>query len=570
MKLKTIVSGIVLTLALASCNDSMNYHEYSQYQEDYIDASYDNVCGLVTNIYTKMDYDFGQNYSGGMLSSACDESEYAYTSNKICDFYNGSWSPVNAKDSVWKSNYATIQMCNLYLDKFQGLTFPELQNNQDYQAKMFRYNNHPNEVRFLRAYFYFNLVRQYGGVPLITHIATTSNVNTLTRNTANEIFDFINSECDSIVNKIPADYTNLGAYALPSSSAESGRANRLAVLALKARAALYKASPLFNTGNDKELWHKAALASKTVLDSCAKYGYVLGTYAALWGQTNWSNKEMIFVRRMYPDATNTLEKYNFPIGVEGGGSGNCPTQTLVDAYQMKATGKFWNESGSGFDPANPYNGRDPRFALTIAKNGDTGWPAYNTLPIQTYYGGANGDPISGATPTGYYLKKYCDVSVNLTATSTNTKRHSWITFRLGEFYLNYAEAVFNYLGSADATSTEFPTSARVAVNTIRNRSDVKMPALATGLSNTDFWNRYENERMVELAFEGHRFWDIRRWKEGAKLSSIVEMKITKNTDGTYTYNRATKSRTWDDKMYLFPIPQAEILKNPNLKQNPGW
>jgi SusD family. len=548
----------------------MNYHEYSQYQEDYIDASYDNVCGLVTNIYTKMDYDFGQNYSGGMLSSACDESEYAYTSNKICDFYNGSWSPVNAKDSVWKSNYATIQMCNLYLDKFQGLTFPELQNNQDYQAKMFRYNNHPNEVRFLRAYFYFNLVRQYGGVPLITHIATTSNVNTLTRNTANEIFDFINSECDSIVNKIPADYTNLGAYALPSSSAESGRANRLAVLALKARAALYKASPLFNTGNDKELWHKAALASKTVLDSCAKYGYVLGTYAALWGQTNWSNKEMIFVRRMYPDATNTLEKYNFPIGVEGGGSGNCPTQTLVDAYQMKATGKFWNESGSGFDPANPYNGRDPRFALTIAKNGDTGWPAYNTLPIQTYYGGANGDPISGATPTGYYLKKYCDVSVNLTATSTNTKRHSWITFRLGEFYLNYAEAVFNYLGSADATSTEFPTSARVAVNTIRNRSDVKMPALATGLSNTDFWNRYENERMVELAFEGHRFWDIRRWKEGAKLSSIVEMKITKNTDGTYTYNRATKSRTWDDKMYLFPIPQAEILKNPNLKQNPGW
>lgn len=570
MKLKTIISGIVLITALASCSDSMNYHEYSQYQEDYIDATYDNVCGLVTNIYTKMDYDFGQNYSGGMLSSACDESEYAYTSNAICDFYNGSWSPSNAMDNTWTNNYAAIQMCNLYLDKFQGLAFPELKLNQDYQAKMFRYNNHPNEVRFLRAYFYFNLVRQYGGVPLIKHLATTSDVNSLSRSSATEVFDFINAECDSIVNKIPADYTNLGAYALPSSSAESGRANRLAVLALKARAALYKASPLFNTGNDKELWHKAALASKTVLDSCAKYGYTLGTYAALWGQTNWSNKEMIFVRRMYPDATNTLEKYNFPIGVEGGNSGNCPTQTLVDAYQMKATGKFWNESGSGYDPANPYTGRDPRFAFSIVKNGDTGWPSYNTVPIQTYYGGSNGEPISGATPTGYYLKKYCDVSVNLTATGTNTKRHSWITFRLGEFYLNYAEAVFNYLGSADATSTEFPTSARVAVNTIRNRSDVKMPALATGIINSDFWNRYENERMVELAFEGHRFWDLRRWKEGSKLSSIIEMKITKNTDGTYTYNRVTKPRTWDDKMYFFPIPQSEIMKNPNLKQNPGW
>lgn len=570
MKFKTIVSGIVLTIALASCSDSMTYHEYSLYQEDYIDATYDNVCGLVTSIYTQMDYDFGQNYSGGMLASACDESEYAYTSNSICDFYNGAWSPANAKEGVWTNSYAAIQSCNLYLDKFQGLTFPELKYNQDYQAKMFRYNNHPNEVRFLRAYFYFNLVRQYGDVPLITHLATTSSVNTLTRNSASDIFDFINSECDSIVKKIPADYTNLGAYALPSSAAESGRANRLAVLALKARAALYKASPLFNTNNDKELWHKAALASKTVLDSCAKYGYALGTYASLWGQTNWQNKEMIYVRRMYPDATNTLEKYNFPIGVEGGNSGNCPTQTLVDAYQMKATGKLWNESGSGYDPANPYNGRDPRFALTIAKNGDTGWPAYNTLPIQTYYGGANGDPVSGATPTGYYLKKYCDVSVNLTATSINTKRHSWITFRLGEFYLDYAEAVFNYLGSADATSSEFPTSAVAAVNVIRNRSDVKMPVLPSGLSNSDFWNKYENERMVELAFEGHRFWDLRRWKEGSKLSSIVEMKITKNADGTYTYNRVTKSRTWDDKMYLFPIPQSEILKNPNLKQNTGW
>ena len=570
MKLKTIISGIALTIGLTSCNNIMNYHEYSLYQKDYIDATYDNVCGLVTNIYTKLDYDFGQNYSGGMLASACDEAEYAYPSNPICNFYNGSWSPSNPLSSTWTNSYSAIQSCNLYLDQFQGLTFPDLALNQDYEAKMFRYHNNAYEVRFLRAYFYFNLVRQYGAIPLIKHLVTTGTVNALTRTPADSIFAFINSECDSIVDKIPADYTNLGIYALPSSSAESGRANRLAVLALKARAALYHASPLFNTNNDKELWHKAALANKAVLDSCAKYGYVLGKYADLWGQNNWTNKEMIFMRRMYPDATNTLESYNFPIGVEGGNSGNCPTQTLVDAYEMQATGKLWTESGSGYNPANPYIGRDPRFALTIAKNGDTKWPAYNTLPIQTYYGGANGDPISGATPTGYYLKKYCDVSVNLTATSINTKRHTWIIFRLGEFYLNYAESVFKYLGSADATSAEFPLSATAAVNIIRNRSDVKMPPYPTGLSNTDFWNKYEDERMVELAFEDHRFWDLRRWKEGSKLSSIEEMKITQNTDGTYTYTRVNVPRTWDDKMYLFPIPQSEIMKNPKLTQNPGW
>lgn len=567
MKFKTIISCAVCVLTVASC-DKMDYREYTNYGKDYMELSYDNVSGLITNIYTKLDYDFGQSYSGGMLASACDEAEYAYNSNAVCDFYNGSWSPANAKESTWTNSYAAIQMCNHYLDGFQGLTFPELELNQDYDAKMNSYNNYAHEARFLRAYFYFNLVRQYGGVPLVTHVPTTQEVNKLTRASSEDIFKFIELECDDITNKIIADYTALGSLAL--STPETARANRLTVLALKARAALYAASPLFNTTDSKELWKKAALANKAVLDSAVVYKKYLVKYSELWGETNWTKDEMIFMRRMYPDATNTLEGYNFPIGVEGGKSGNCPTQTLVDAYEMKATGKLWNETGSGYDPTKPYVGRDPRFELTIAKNGDTKWPTYNTLALQTYYGGANGEPITGATPTGYYLKKYCDASVNLTAGKTNTKRHTWITYRLGEFYLNYAEAVFKYLGSADATSPEFPLSAREAVNMIRNRADVKMPLLSAGLSSEDFWKKYENERMVELAFEGHRFWDIRRWKEGDKLKSIVQMKITKNDDGTFTYTRNTVSRQWDDKMYLFPIPQSERMKNPNLTQNPGW
>ena len=145
-------------------------------------------------------------------------------------------------------------------------------------------------------------------------------------------------------------------------------------------------------------------------------------------------------------------------------------------------------------------------------------------------------------------------------------------FRLGEFYLNYAEATFKYLGSADATTVELPMSARQAVNVIRNRQDVKMPALAEGLSNDAFWKKYENERMVELAFEDHRFYDVRRWKEGSKLATITEMKITKNEDGTFTYKRNVVNRGWDDKMYFFPISKSELLKHTNrdFKQNPGW
>ena len=144
--------------------------------------------------------------------------------------------------------------------------------------------------------------------------------------------------------------------------------------------------------------------------------------------------------------------------------------------------------------------------------------------------------------------------------------------RLGEFYLDYAEAAFKYLGSADAVSADLPMSAREAVNVIRNREDVKMPELAEGLSNDEFWKKYENERMVELAFEDHRFYDVRRWKEGNKLATITEMKITKNEDGTFTYKRNVVNRGWDDKMYFFPISKSELLKhtNPDFKQNPGW
>jgi hypothetical protein len=218
---------------------------------------------------------------------------------------------------------------------------------------------------------------------------------------------------------------------------------------------------------------------------------------------------------------------------------------------------------------NPYAGRDPRFALTIAKNGDEKWPNWNTIPLQTYQGGLHGEPLTGGTPTGYYLKKYLQAATDIRPGTANAFYHTWITYRLGEFYLNYAEAVFNYLESPYATSTEFPMSAVEAVNQTRRRA--QMPDFPVGMNNGAFWEKYQNERMVELAFEGHRFWDVRRWKEADKFfKSIDEMKITRNPDGSFTYTRRSVNRIWDDKMYLFPIPQVERMKNPNLGQNPGW
>ena len=139
--------------------------------------------------------------------------------------------------------------------------------------------------------------------------------------------------------------------------------------------------------------------------------------------------------------------------------------------------------------------------------------------------------------------------------------------RLGEFYLNFAEAMYNYYGDAEAIG-EFDLNANAAINILRDRTDVQMPHWTE--SSADWMERYRRERMVELAFENHRFWDIRRWRLGDDCSGIGYAKLTKQFNGTVTLTRSTSQRKWDDKYYFFPIPFSELNKNPNLHQNAGW
>ena len=574
-KINKVVFGAATVLLLASCGDRMDYKEYNVYDKDYVTQNFTRIGGFMTNLYNTVDYDFGNFSSGAMLASASDESEYSQMGNAIEDFYNGAWSPSNAKESLpsgWTKMYQGIATANAYLDEFQDATFDELALNTDYQAQMHRYQNYQYEARFMRAYYYFNLVKTYGGVPLITKVMSAEEVNQMSRSTSDEVFKFIMDECDDIKDKIVANYSDLGQYALTSE--ESGRADRLAVLALKARAALYWASPLFNPSNDNERYHQAALYTKQLLDACDERGKGLtANYSDLWNARSYNTasivKEIIFGRRYNSSSSgdHVVEGYNYPAGIEGGTGGNCPTQNLVDAYDMK-DGSPISATGSGYDEANPYNNRDPRLAATIARNGDV-WPTYQTAALQTYQGGANGEPLTNATPTGYYLKKLCNGSISLASSATlQNATHMWLTFRVGEFWLNYAEAMFRYTGSATATTADLPVSALDAVNKTRQRAGV---GDITDTDATTFWTRYQKERMVELAFEGHRFWDVRRWKEADKFfTSITEMKLTKNDDGSISYNRKSVARQWSDKMYLFPIPQTERMKNPNLEQNTGW
>ncbi len=562
MKLKNIFLGLAALFVLAACSEEMDYHEYTVYGKEYVFTDFTRTNGFVTNIYSYLDDDLPAEKS---LCSACDEAENAWSWAGIHDYYNGAWSPLNSF-SLWNF-YTAIRAANYYLEEAPNADFSELMFDKDYQAQMNRFNRYQYEVRLLRAYYYFNLVRAYGDVPFTTKVLTEEEANNCLRTPADSVFAFIVNECEAVAQMLPVEYSNLSDDASSSGSPETGRVNRGMALALKARTLLYQASPLFNPDNEMARWKSAAMASKEVIDYCDEQGISLGKYTALWGTDNWKSSEMIFVRRV--GETNAIEVYNYPIGLENGHSGNCPTQNLVDAYEMKNTGKAWDEPQSGYDAQKPYANRDPRMEMTIAVNGEM-WPETSANPLEIFIGGRNGLPISGASPTGYYLKKYLDGTTDLSSeTGSGGKRHNWVTFRLGEFYLNYAEAVFQFLGSPDATSADFTMSASQAVNVIRNRQDVKMPALPEGLSNSEFWTRYQRERMVELAFEGHRFWDVRRWKEGEQLKRIVRMKITQVGD-TYQYTREIKQRSWEDKMYLFPIPDAERRKNPKLTQNPGW
>lgn len=572
MKTTNILLSACAALALlASCADKMDYKEYVIQDKEFVSKTFEDAGRFMTNLYKAVDYDFGNYSSGAMQASATDESEYSIQGNAIEDFYNGGWSATNAHSSVWNNNYEAIAVANHFLEEFQGLTFDELKLNDDYAAQMHRYENYQYEARFLRAYFYFTLVRQYGGVPLITKQPTAEEANSVSRATSDEVFEYIISECNDIQGKIVADYTDLGQFAL--SEQETGRADKLAVMALKARAALYYASPLFNPAGDKARWKNAAIYAKQLIDEANARGKKLtASYANLWAADAFSNPaitpEILFGYRYWKTANgdSMVEGYNYPVGIEGGKGGNCPTQNLVDAYDMK-NGKDITDPASGYDPQNPYKDRDPRLAATVACNGDV-WPTYQKAALQTYEGGANGLPMSGATTTGYYLKKLCNGAINMSSSSKYKEAHHvYLNFRLAEVYLNYAEAAFNALGSADATSSELTMSAREAVKVVRDR--VGMPNIE-GDGDT-FKARLEKERMVELAFEGHRFWDVRRWKEAPKyFTTITRMDITRAEDGTLTYNRRNVQRQWDDKMYLFPIPQTERMKNPNLEQNPGW
>lgn len=539
-------------LTTTSC-DFMDCDESDNYTLQEIQGSYNRVKQFVTSIYGYLPSDFC-NTHGAMLDATTDDAIHVYESSAIQRIVNGTWSANYTVDDKFAYYYNAIHDANYYLTTLSGLTFDTWENGDDYQDWMQNYDNYQYQVRFLRAYFYFELVRRYQNVPLITKPLSQTETNQIEPSSAQEVLKFIINECTEIAPKLPIKSTSIA-------QAENGRATRAMAMALKSRAALYAASPLYSTNGDNAKWTEAAKASHDIIASAGELGLGLDTYANLFKSKNYNSKEVILCR---PTGTSkTFEQANYPMGVTGGNTTTCSTENLASAFEMKDGRAFdWNDPTM---KANPYKDRDPRFYLTIVHNGML-WPAKKAVDISE--GGANGLPLTNATTTGYYLRKYVDNSISFEAGSTTAAtHHNWILFRYAEVLLNYAEAMIHVNGNCDYKDATYTMSAREALNAVRKRAGI--PEVAA-CSQDEFLMRVKHERRVEMAFEGQRFWDLRRWKNLDETKNIYAVRITHH-DGVLSYEKTLLSeRSVSNKLYFYPIANVELFKNKKLVQNSGW
>ncbi|PSL24027.1 RagB/SusD family nutrient uptake outer membrane protein [Chitinophaga ginsengisoli] len=487
---------------------------------------------------------FGRGFEYAMWSSLTDESIYNNDDNTWL-IQRGLLAPENTgiAGTIWGRSYRSIRECNYGLNNIMQVGMSE-----QLRAKL------RGELHFIRAFRYHDLIRNYGGVILMGDKVYNLGDNMTdpalyTKASLKECMDYAVAELDSAAQYLPAVNDNNWA---------AGRATKGAALALKARLLLYAASPLYNVGS----WAAAAAAAKAVMDM-NQYS-IASDYAKLF-LTPGSN-EIIFARQYAIGARHVcLEISNGPNGYNGWG-GNIPLQNLVDAYEMK-NGKPITDAASGYDATNPYANRDARFYATVLYNG----AVYRKDTVKVYTPGGkdskDGPSNWNTSKTGYYLRKFMDDNNPIDNPWNVAGLQPWIYLRYAEVLLNYAEAQNEAVGP-DGT-------VYAAVNQVRQRASVNQPALVAGLSKDQMRDAIRRERQVELAFEEHRFYDVRRWKIAMETENVpaygITVELDSNKKPVYTKKVALSNRSFAEKNYWLPIPRTEIqASNNKLEQTSGY
>ena len=509
---------------------------------------------------------------GNIAAVITDEAVQTASLTNTQYFTNGSWNAFVNPLNVYANHYGGIRAANFFLDystEYKKL----LSVNRDTVSDRSRsYNQDVEKIQWMRAeanvliaWLYFDLIKRYGGVPIVDRVMDINDDLDLPRASFNEVMEYIVSKIDQNWDKLQANWKARDALS-------DGKLTMGAALAIKSRALLYAASPLYNETGDVQKWKDAAKAANDVIQlkarTWANVGGDLGTttitnnpayslsnnYRTLFQEGNSVNdNEVIWAFRL--GATNDMEVNNYPIGTPGGKSGVTPSHNLVEAY----------EKLSDWDEVYPYEKRDPRMDASIVTN-NSNW---NVRKIDISQGGQDSQDSQNASRTGYYLKKF--LVDNLDIEHDETKNRNWIVFRYAEILLNYAEAMNEAYGPDDDPEG-YGMTARQAVNLVRGRTGVGMPNVIAG-DQAEMRDKIKHERRIELAFEDHRYWDLRRWKDGAELSKPIKgVRATKYNDVFLYTESVVENRVFETpKMYFFPIPDWEIRKSKGIMvQNPGW
>jgi len=501
---------------------------------------------------------FGRGFEYAMWSSLTDESIYNNDDNTWL-VQRGQLSPDNTgiAGTIWGRSYRSIRECNYALANIDKVSMSPA-----HRKVLIA------EIRFIRAFRYHDLIRNYGGVPLMGDVVMKLEDNLtdetlFQRKSITECINYVVSELNAAAADLPLsnyDVSNNKTFGW-----SRGRATKGAALALKSRLTLYAASPLYNAGT----WQAAVDAAQAVMN-LNKYS-ISGDYQNMFIGSG-DNPEVIFARYYTVGARHVpMEIANGPNGYDGWG-GNLPLQNLVDSYEMN-NGKLIGDPTSGYNEQDPYKNRDPRFYATILYNG----APYRGRAVETFIPGGrdskDGPSNWNTSKTGYYLRKFIDESMPINNPWNIAGLQPWIYFRYAEILLNYAEAA-NEVSGPNAIPQGGTITARTAVNMVRSRAGVNMPGLSAGLSQAEMREAIRRERRVELAFEEHRFYDVRRWKIASQTENApAEGIIVTKTGNTFSYQKkiALDSRKFEDKHYWLPIPRAEIrASGDKLKQNPDY
>ena len=593
-RISTYIVTLVLALAGSSCSDYLDKEYDASLSEKKVFNNQNLTREFLANIYTNLPDGLAplsdDQFTGASRDCMTDNAVTCwglhYYTKIGSDGYTAGDHPLLG---FWNTDLYGIRKCNMFLKNAKASVVGNTEKDGDDNRL---YDRYCAEARLLRAIFHFDLICWFGaapviaedesGEPIIFDLSDPSAMN-MFRTPAAEALEWVADQCDQIKNQLPFRYSD--------EASNWGRVNGAAAYALKARALLYRASKLNNPDGNTAYWANAAQAAADFITQNNKQSspyrlYNTGNpendYYECFTTNPVYNNEIILARSVWN--TNQVEKVFLPVGFTGSFSGNGrtnPTQNLVDAYEM-SNGKRIDENGSTYDAANPYKDRDPRLAQTIFYQGMMWGRAdkEERRAIDVRYNsdadkGVDYTSAMGGTYTGYYLKKFLDLNVKFNGVQNPaTAFHYYPIIRLADVLLMYSEAMT--LGYGIDTDPEgFGLTAKGAIEMVRRRAGfTTTDKFLEGVTTPEkMLEKIKQERRIELSFEEHRYFDLRRWLDAEQSlnQNITGVEIqTIAGEDHYSYFTVDSRRSFSRHMYYHPIPLQELRNSPNIEQNPGW